>query len=186
MEEHNITDSRWQVAWLAESLPSHTLTLRRGQSTFLLSWQRARCVEEGFVFRVLQLVCSGEGWGPGGCKGHSCTNNSLPWDGGQRIAHFCLTVKGQDVGLVQSPLNISNGANLLLFLPSVAVNTAHHHTTHLTQQMGDAHTASKEWPDCDLMSTLKANFLYHDPLLCCVCSLQGRLSEGRTRHSPHR
>lgn len=48
--------------------------------------------------------------------------------GGQRIAHFCLTVKGQDVGLVQSPHNISNGANLLSFLPSAAVNTAHHHT----------------------------------------------------------
>lgn len=93
---------------------------------------------------MLQLVCSEEGLGPGGCKGHSCTNNSLPWDGGQHIAHFCLTVKGQDVGSVQSPLNISNGANLLLFRPSAVVNAAHHHHTRISHSRWETPTQRGE------------------------------------------
>lgn len=80
MEEHNITDSQWQVAW--PRAPAVRLSrTTAGQSTFLLSWQRVLMWRRGLFLRVAVSLLRG-GCGPGGCKGHSCTNKSLPWDGG--------------------------------------------------------------------------------------------------------
>lgn len=81
MEEHNITDSRWQVAWLAESRTSHTLTVRWARAHFCLAGSVCD-VEEGFVFACCSLSAQGRGEGLGDVKGTHAQTTASPGMGG--------------------------------------------------------------------------------------------------------